>query len=47
MVSALPEKKHYEGVQFKVISVTRGGWGSNFGGGGKHYAHLNGPCGCL
>ena len=22
-------KKHYEGVMFNVISVTRGGWGSN------------------
>ena len=24
------EKKHYEGVQFTVIIVTRGGRGSNF-----------------
>ena len=23
-------KKRYEGVRFNVISVTRGGWGSNF-----------------
>ena len=23
-------KKRYEGVMFNVISVTRGGWGSNF-----------------
>ena len=23
-------KMHYEGVMFNVISVTRGGWGSNF-----------------
>ena len=28
-VSAFPKKKRYEGVLFKVISVTRGGWGSN------------------
>ena len=24
------EKKHYDGVRFNVISVTRGGWRSNF-----------------
>ena len=23
-------KKYYEGLRFNVISVTRGGWGSNF-----------------
>ena len=23
-------EKHYEGVRFKGISVTRGGWGFNF-----------------
>ena len=28
-VPACPEKNHYEGVKFNVISVTRGGWGSN------------------
>ena len=28
-VSIFPEKKRYEGVQFNVISVTRGGWGPN------------------
>ena len=25
-----PGKKRYEGVRFDIISVTRGGWGSNF-----------------
>ena len=25
----LSRKKHYEGVRFKVISVTAGGWGAN------------------
>ena len=28
-VSAFPEKTRYKGVRFNVISVTRGGWGSN------------------
>ena len=28
-VSAISEKKHYEGVGFNVISVTRGWVGSN------------------
>ena len=26
---SFPGKKHYEGVRFNVISITRGGWGSN------------------
>ena len=29
---SFPEKKHYEGVRFNVISVARGGSGSNFQG---------------
>ena len=29
-VSAFSGKKRYEGVRFNVISITVGGWGSNF-----------------
>ena len=38
----LSRKKRYEGVRFNIISVTRGGWGSNF----QEISitlHLNGP----
>ena len=41
-VSAFPEKKHYEGVRFNVISVTRGWVGVEFPG-QKRYVTLEWP----
>ena len=41
-VSAFSGKKRYEGVRFNVISITVGGWGSNFQG-KKRYVTLEWP----
>ena len=41
-VSNFPGEKRYEGLRFNVISITRGGWGSNFQE-KSVTKHMNGP----
>ena len=44
-VSAFPEKKHYKGVRFNVISITRGWVGVKFPGKNRYvtleWPHVN------